>query len=169
MTGCRQVSESSKQERQRDEWLRPVEGGDIIADSRQCESKAGVTSVSQREEGREQHAAQDTRLRRANRSRTWQQHNRQHITSLCFESCECFEDLHRFVFGSRWPENTSITLSALCVWAARWWLKTGIPTPWSSDRNSTGKTSARPFLKLNTTYAFSRVVLVTGTQFNFNA
>lgn len=28
------------------EWLRPVVGGDIIADSRQRESKAGVTPVS---------------------------------------------------------------------------------------------------------------------------
>lgn len=38
-------------------------------------------------------------------------------------------DLSFVVCGSRWRENTSITLSALCVWAARWWLRTRIPTP----------------------------------------
>lgn len=46
MTECELVSEGSKRERQRDGWLRPVGGGDIIADSRQCESKAGVRTVS---------------------------------------------------------------------------------------------------------------------------
>lgn len=51
MTACELVSEGSKRERQRDEWLRPAAGGDIIADSRQCESKAGVTTVSPLAEG----------------------------------------------------------------------------------------------------------------------
>lgn len=60
MTACELVSEGSKQERQRDEWLRPAEGGDLIADSRQCESKAGVTTVSPLAEGGGQKATHST-------------------------------------------------------------------------------------------------------------
>lgn len=53
-----------------------------------------------------------------------------------------------FVCGSRWPESTSITPSASCVWAARWWSRTGTLTPWWSDPNFTGKTPAPVSLKL---------------------
>lgn len=47
---CELVSAGSGSKHQRGEWFRPAEGGDIIADSRQCASKAGVTSATQWEE-----------------------------------------------------------------------------------------------------------------------
>lgn len=102
------VSWSKGVESVRDLWLRPVEGGDIIADSRQRESKAGVAAVSALTVGGGQRAAHSSLTSTAK-----QQPHSQHFTSFCLEST--FWRSVRFCLWFPGGRRTQVPPRVLCV------------------------------------------------------
>lgn len=91
-------------------WLRPVEGGDIIADSRQRERSRCYHCVTAGG-GPTAH----THLWWATHTRRGPKLRSRRITSLCFESREHFEDQPYFLFVVPGGRRTQVSPWVLCV------------------------------------------------------